>query len=158
MGNKQNMERFTNDRKAYWDQIKAELLGSEDSTQLRFRFLEMGQLFTHAFSFVQLNSSPDQLIQKTWNAKFDNDRFRKGIYNIDRLAVSERAIQLSSKETELLEKLLNEKPGLTHWNGIVLDGLYCHLETEHSTLNWNCNDEINETGLELIEFLRTKTD
>ena len=47
------MEKFTNNRTEYWNAIKSELLNfskSQENENLRFSYLEIGELLTHGFS------------------------------------------------------------------------------------------------------------
>jgi hypothetical protein len=150
------MENFSNNRTDYWNQIKLKLLDSKDYKDFRFRYLEMGQLLTHGLSITQVDSHRMKLILKIWKADFDNKRYDKGIYNLDRLATNEKIIELNSEEVKKIDGLLNKELKLTDREGIVLDGLYCQLETEKNKLVWNSNEEINRNLIELVELLRSK--
>jgi hypothetical protein len=152
------MERFSNSRTEYWNQIIEELSAKEniDSEDLRFQYVELGQLLTHGFSITQLEGNKRNLKLAIWNAKFDNKRFDKGIYNLDRLAITNHEIELDQDELNILEEMLNSDLGLTDWEGITLDGLFCRLESGEKKIEWNCNQEINGDLLILTEFLRNK--
>lgn len=150
------MEKFSNSRTEYWDRIKSELLEAPDSEKFRFRYLQIGQLLSHGFSIFQLEGNPLQLILKIWKAEFDNQRFKKGIYNLDRLAIIQGSIDLSLEEARRIEELLDAELKLSDCGGFVLDGLLCELDLENKKLVWNCNVEINDHLLNLVEFLRHK--
>ncbi|PHN02026.1 hypothetical protein [Flavilitoribacter nigricans] len=152
------MERFSNSRTAYWDQIIHELSGprSESFGELRFRYTELGQLLTHAFSISQFDPDRSKLILLSWNAAYDNARFDKGIYNLDRLSIKRREIKLEAKEMDLLTGHLEAEFALTGWDGITLDGLFCRLEFGDKKIEWNSDHEINENLCKLIDFFRNK--
>jgi len=150
------MEKFSNERTNYWNEIKRELLGSYDFEDFRFRYLEMGQLLSYGFSITQPANNSKTLILSVWDAEFDNERFDKGIFNLDRLAISNKTIKLNLVEIEKVKELLGKDLNLIDWGGIVLDGLHCQLELENKKLDWNCNEEINVNLTEFIELLRNK--
>lgn len=150
------MEKFSNDRISYWNQIKAELLASSNAEEFQFRYLEMGQLFTHAFSVVQYKRNWNQLILKIWNAEYDNKRFDKGIFNLDRLAIIKKEIKLNKQELEHVNDFMLKELKCTNSKNLVLDGLFCQLELKSKKLNWNSNQEVNNNLFEFIEILRHK--
>ncbi|UII20922.1 hypothetical protein [Fulvivirga ligni] len=152
------MEKFSNSRTEYWNQIIEELSNRKDikSQRLRFQYIELGQLLTHAFSITQFEGKTSSLKLAIWNAEFDNKRFDKGIYNLDRLAVTNHDIALNPVELNKLEGLLKLDLELTNWGGITLDGLFCQFELGDKKLEWNSNQEINNNLISLIEFLRSK--
>ncbi|WP_299680407.1 hypothetical protein [uncultured Dokdonia sp.] len=150
------MEKFSNNRDHYWDQIKIELLEINDFENFRFQYLEMGQLFSHGFSITQIEKNSKELILKIWNAEYDNKRFDKEIFNLSRLAITDSKIELNVQESETINKLLNTELSLTNYKGIVLDGLFCQLEFDNKKMNWNINEEINDDLTQLVKFLRSK--
>ena len=150
------MEKFSNKREDYWEQIKKELTNSNDSQDFQFQYLEMGQLLSHGFSVTQTKKNPEELILRIWNAEYDNKRFDKGIFNLDRLAITEKKVKLILQESETINRLLNSELELTNWGGIVLDGLFCQFEIDDRKLIWNINEEINNNLIILVELLRNK--
>lgn len=150
------MEKFSNNREEYWNQVKKELTETTSSGKFRFHYIEIGQLLTHGFSVTLTEKNPNELSLRIWNAKYDNGRFDKGIFNLDRLAITKNKIELSSQESEKINELLDSELELTKWEGIVLDGLYCQFETIGKKLNWNTNVEINDNLTELVELFRNK--
>ncbi len=153
---KQQMEKFSNHREDCWNQIKMELLDTNDSGDFRFQYLEIGQLLSHGFSVTLTEKNPRALALKIWNAEYDNKRFDKGIFNLHRLAISDRKVDLNTQELETINRLLDSELKLTNWGGMVLDGLFCQFETNSRKLNWNINKEINDDLTELVELLRKK--
>lgn len=150
------MEKFSNNREDYWKQIKKELIATNDSIDFVFRYLEIGQLLSHGFSAVLTEKNPRELVLKIWNAEYDNKRFDKGVFNLDRLAITDRKVELNSKEIQTINKLLDSKLELTNRAGIVLDGLLCQFEINGRKLDWNVNEEINNNLTQLAELLRNK--
>lgn len=147
------MERFSNSREAYWDQIKSELCSDNFETCV-FRYLEMGQLLQHGYSISQLQKSTDTLIIRYWKAAYDAERFDKGIYNLDRLAIEKKEVKLTQPEVFFIQASLKEKFDLTNWGGIVLDGYYRLLETDDQEVIWNIESEINEPLIAFTRFLQ----
>lgn len=150
------MENFSNNREDYWNQIKKELLDTKDAKDFRFQYLEMGQLLSHGFSVTMTKKSPQQLILKIWNAEFDNNRFNKGIFNLDRLAITDCKIELNLQEVKTINVLLNKKLGLTNRGGMVLDGVLCQFEVDGEKIQWTANEEINDDLARLVKLLRNK--
>ena len=150
------MEKFSNNREDYWNQIKKELLDTNDSEEFRFQYLEIGQLLSHGFSVTLNEKNPSELELKIWNAEYDNKRFDKGIFNLDRLAIASKKVKLNSQESETINRLLGAELELTNWGGIVLDGLFCQFEINGRKLDWNTNEEINNDLTELVELIRNK--
>ena len=150
------METFSNNREEYWNQIKKELSETNDLGNFQLQYIEIGQLLSHGFSITLTEQTPQKLTLKTWNAEYDNNRFDKGIFNLDRLAITERKIELNSQELDSINRLLHSNLERTNKAGVILDGLWCQLKTNDILLNWNTNDEINEGLTELIELLRNK--
>ena len=153
------MERFTNCRTEYWNAIKTELLNfseyERDQSQL-FTYLEMGQLLTHGFAVQQTSKNINDLKLRVWDSAFDNKRFNLGIYNLDRLAVTEKTICLNSMDTHKIKRWLAQRPELINWNGIIVDGLFCQLEIKDEKIEWNINAQINSDLVKFVEFLRVK--
>ena len=151
------MEKFSNNRKEYWNQVKKELKGSIQSDDFRFQYVEIGQLLTHGFSVTLTKKNPQELDLKIWDAEYDNTRYDKGIFNLNRIAITEKKVELNSRELDTIKRLLNSSLELNNSDGIVLDGLFCQFEIKDIKLNWNANEEINKNLNELVKFLRNKS-
>ena len=152
------MERLTSDRDSYLKEVikeltEIDLLKNEES---RFTFCEVGQLFTHGYSVSLIFGEKEYLKIKLWNADYDNDRFKLGIFNLDRLAVTERNFYLSESELNKVNGILEQELDTKDYAGIVLDGLFCQLNMENKTLMWNIDAEMNENLNNLISILRKK--
>lgn len=152
------MERLTTDSQKYFNEVKKELtdIDVKQNQILKFTFCEIGQLLSHGYSVSYLKGEFDILKIKKWNAEFDNKRFNLNIYNLDRLAVIENNIELTTYDIEKIEKILESKLELKKINKIILDGLFCEFKIEKHSLNWNINEEMNSELSNLVEFLRNK--
>ncbi|MEO0900354.1 MAG: hypothetical protein AAFY71_28350 [Bacteroidota bacterium] len=150
------MEKFSNNREDYWNQIRKELLDTNNSEEFRFQYLEIGQLLSHGFSVTLNEKNPSDLELKIWHAEYDNKRFDKGIFNLDRLAIAVKKVKLNSQEIGTINRLLDAELELTNWGGNVLDGLFCQFEINGRKLDWNTNEEINNDLTELVELIRNK--
>ena len=153
---KKLMERLSNSREEYWSQIKKELSGTNDSGGFRFQYIEIGQLLSHGFSVTLTDKQPQVLVVRTWNATYDNGRFDQGIFNLDRLAITNRTVPLSLQESDTVNRLLNTEIELKNRVGVVLDGLFCQLEHNGRKLDWNTDEEMNDNLTELVELVRNK--
>lgn len=150
------MEIFSNSSTDYWKQIIKELTCDSNVESQNFQYLEVEQLLTYGFSVILPKLNPHVLHIKVWNAEYDNNRFRNGIFNLSRLAISDRKINLNDKESQTIQLLIESALDLKESKGIVLDGLFCQLEINDKTLRWNTNTEMNDNLNKLVVFLRGK--
>ena len=155
------MEKFTNNRDDYLNQIKTELLKYDLTENWKeiFIYAEIPFFLRYAFSYnwsVNSNSSKYRLKRKEWNAEYDHSRFNKGIYNLDRLAIVETEIQVNPEDQRFLASIEWNKVGTTKFEGIVLDGLVCELKIkkQKKSLNWNIDDEMNKELADLVKLIR----
>ncbi|WP_420574871.1 hypothetical protein [Kordia sp.] len=152
------MERFSNNRDEFFNQVKIELstIKSPKGIFTRFIYLEIPYFMRYGFSISGFEESTSELLVKSWDAEYDWKRFKIGVFNLDRLAIHEHTIVLNQAEINELNILLTKELGLVEWKGITLDGFYCQLTTKATKLNWNTNYEINANMIALIDFLRGK--
>lgn len=150
------MERLTTDSAKYFNEIKKELtdVQIESNQTLHFTFCEISQLLGHGFSVSLISGEKDYLKIKTWNAVFDNTRFNLNIYNLDRLAVTEKVIDLNTTDCLRIRKLIQHKLEVKKTDGITLDGLYCQFKTNEYCLNWNTDNEMDTELHKLVKLLR----
>ncbi|CAL2055548.1 hypothetical protein [Tenacibaculum sp. 190524A05c] len=152
------MERLTTDRDSYLKEVIKELTQIDllKNEANRFTFCEVGQLFNHGYSVSLIFGEKEYLKIKIWNAAYDNDRFKLGIFNLDRLAVTEKIFNLSESELNKIYGILERELETKDYGGIVLDGLFCQLNIDKKTLMWNIDEEMNENLDNLISILRKK--
>jgi hypothetical protein len=105
------MERLITDSAKYFNEIKKELtdVQIESNQTLHFTFCEISQLLGHGFSVSLFIGEKDYLKIKTWNAVFDNTRFNLNIYNLDRLAITEKIIDPNTTDCLRIRKLIQHK-------------------------------------------------
>ncbi|AXG69748.1 hypothetical protein KORDIASMS9_01975 [Kordia sp. SMS9] len=152
------MERFTNDRDEFFNQVKIELstITSPKGISGRFTYLEIPYFMRYGFSVSGFEENASELLVKSWDAEYDWNRFKTGVFNLDRLAIHEHTIVLSQAEVNTLNVLLAKELCLVECKGITLDGYYCQYSTNAEKLNWNTNYELNGNMTALIDFLRGK--
>ena len=157
------MERFTNDKIRFLNQIKVELFDFEDSANwiTEFEYIEMPYFLNYAFSVnYSVNHAKNEfrLIQKNWNSEYDNSRFKLGIFNIDRLAISKEIIKTSKEENAKFNSIDKRKLETIDYEGIVLDGLICELKVPQieKHLTWNVDKEMNDELSILVNQIRSK--
>jgi len=152
------MERFTNNRAEFFNQVKVELstIKSPKGISTRFTYLEIPHFMRYGFSVSGFEKNTTELLVKSWDAEYDWNRFKTGVFNLDRLAIHEYVVVLSQDEINQLNVLLAKELSLVEWRGITLDGFYCQFTTKEEKLKWNTNYEINEDMNALIDFLRRK--
>lgn len=150
------MERLTTDSIKYFNEIKKELtdVQIESDQTLHFTFCEIGQLLNYGFSVSLISGEKNYLKVKTWNAVFDNTRFNLNIYNLDRLAITEKVIDLNTRDYLRIHELIQHKLEVKKIDGIILDGLYCQFKTNKYCLNWNIDNQMESKLCELIKSLR----
>ncbi len=153
------MERFTNNRDKFLNQIKLELLEYENEEDWKeiFSYVELPYFLRYAWSYnLSINSktSKYKLTRKEWNAEYDLNRFKNGVYNLDRLAIKEKEIALSSTDTNYFHSINWNTISIVKFEGIILDGLICELRiaNEKKSINWNSDSEMN---LELSRLIYT---
>lgn len=158
------MERITNDRDKFIEEIKRELFDykrTENWTTL-FEYVEMPFFLRYAYSVnfaVNKSHTKYSFLQKTWNAAYDLSRFNLGVFNIDRLAVTEAVIDINMEEQIKFSSIINkEKLATIEFKGIILDGLICELKmpTTQQHLKWNIDEEMNEPLSDLVNGIRIK--
>ncbi|MDI9310077.1 MAG: hypothetical protein QM535_07670 [Limnohabitans sp.] len=150
------MERFTTNNDKYFEQIKKELteIPLPKSQSLIFTYCEIGQLLSYGFSVSLIKDEKHFLKIKRWNAAFDNQRFNLKIFNLDRLAVAEKNVELTNAELFRIEKLIEDKLELKKNQAVVLDGLFCQFKTKDCCLNWNTDEEMATALFKVVTFLR----
>ncbi|WP_298426558.1 hypothetical protein [uncultured Kordia sp.] len=154
------MERFTNNKDEFFNQIKTELstVKSPKGISPRFTYLEIPHFMTYGLSVSSFEKNATELFVKIWDADYDWNRFKTGVFNLDRLAIREHTIVLSQTESNQLNVLLAKKLDLVEFKGIMLDGFYCQFATKEKKINWNSDFEINNNLIKLVNFLKNKID
>ena len=152
------MERISRDTIALFNELKKELsrIDLEQNENLRFTYCEIGQLLTHAYSVSLTTSDKKFLKLKNWNTKFYREGFENGFFNLDRLAITEKKIEITDLEFSNFQELMNKDLNKNTLSGIILDGLFCQFKIGEKTLKWNIDKEMNENLSELISLLRKK--
>ncbi|WP_299890921.1 hypothetical protein [uncultured Lacinutrix sp.] len=152
------MERLTTNRDSYFKEVIKELteIDLSNNEESKFVFCEIGQLLTHGFSVSLILGEKEYLRMKIWNSHYDNERFKLRIFNLDRLAVTERDLDLSEFELNEVNGILEQELDTKKYAGIVLDGLFCQLKIGNKTLEWNIDEEMNKNLNSLITILRKK--
>ena len=155
---KLKMERLTTNRDSYFKEVIKELTEVDilENEWSKFTFCEVGQLLTHGYSVSLISGKKQYLKIKIWNSDYDNERFKLGVFNIDRLAVTERNFELSAFELNEVNGILEKDLDTKDYGGIVLDGLFCQLKIRNKTLEWNIDEEMNNNLNNLISILRKK--
>ncbi len=155
------MEKLTNNRDEFLNQIKVELLGYESEGDWKeiFTYAEIPFFLRYAFSYnwsINIKTSKYRLKRKEWNAEYDHLRFNKGIYNLDRLAIKEKELLIDMEAENYLHSINWGNINTIEFKGIVLDGLMCELRIHkiEKSFNWNIDEEMNEDLTKLISVIR----
>lgn len=151
------MERLTTNTSEYHKAVIDELSHIEltDNQKRIFTFCEVGQLWTHGFSVSLIAGEKEYLKLKKWNSESDANRFPLKIFNLNRIAVSEKNVDISMEMIQKIRDMLDCELNTEAYAGIVLDGLYCALTTDVKNLRWNIDEEMNESLNNLISTLRS---
>ena len=151
------MERFTNNPEQLRQQLLIELFDyvKTENTHAIFTYGELSALFLYGYSlhgYLEIDSQEIKWKEKVWKADYDFQRFRQGIFNIDRLAVVEkdsaRAVDLTGIPWGRLATQTID--------GIILDGAHCELRIlqPKQTLIWNVDEEMNNELASFIKLVR----
>lgn len=153
------MERLTNNRDKFLNQIKSELLEYENKEEWKeiFSYVELPFFLSYAWSYnwsINLKTLKYRLKRKEWNADYDLSRFNNGIYNLDRLAITEKEILINSTDENYFRTIDWNTINKVKFDGIVLDGLICELiiSNNQKLLKWNSDSEMNQ---DLNRFIYT---
>jgi hypothetical protein len=94
---------------------------------------------------------------KYWNADYDSKRYKYGIYNLDRLAITCTNAKIPNIYLEFLGSINYHNFEIIKRNSIILDGLTCELQIMESykTLKWNLDREMNSDLEKFINKLRS---
>jgi hypothetical protein len=152
------MERISRDTIVLFNELKKELADFEleQKEKLKFTYCEIGQLLTHAFSVSLTTLDKHFLRIKNWNTEFYKEGFELGFFNLDRIAITEKKIELTDSEFSKIQEIIEKDLSKIKINGITLDGLFCQLKIDNSLIQWNTNEEMNENLSELVFILRKK--
>lgn len=159
------MERFTNKYTRFLEEVKQELVAydTEAGERIIVRYLEMPWIAGDWASFFVLgnDSGISKVVHKRWNREYDRDRFDKGIFNLDRIAIMKERLELSPGQVADLGEWLYRivrVPELSD-GGIVLDGIESIFFIDHGSIRgecrWNTGPDKVDSFAPLIAYLKT---
>lgn len=153
------MEKFTNDSILYFEKIVSELedFKSDENWKIQFQYVEVPYFLNYGFSFCFLkNKNDSKLIYKKWNAELDAEKFQLRIYNLDRLAIVQKELNINPKDILFFNSIDLVKVNIIERNEIVLDGNFCKMTIpkNNQILEWNINEEMSSELKKLIYKLR----
>jgi hypothetical protein len=161
------MERMSNTYLDVLNEVKKELYSFDfrSGQHCAVKYMELpsfpgGQI---CFCFVEdkLQNSYE-LIEKTWDSEYDMKRFSAGVYNLDRLCIRARAIQLSrEKQAEfqnIIQQIISVPESLERKDYILLDGTEHELQISTDKIEkhykWKLATEDIVHFERLIEFVK----
>lgn len=162
------MEKFSNEYADLHKELKVELSSLElnEGEQYIVKYSEIpwfphGQFaiflvenkFTHHY----------KLIEKTWDSEYDRERFSTGVFNLDRLCIRTRDIQIpfdKQKECQDLIQSLSFIPETLESQGyIILDGIEYELAINTNSISkkykWKKATDDIKYFESLISFMKT---
>ena len=148
------MEKLSTNKEAFINRLKEELL--DYTHPVIFTYYEIGQLLTHAYSISYSKINGSVLRGKVWNAAYDNSRFNLGIFNLDRIAITQHDIEMTPSEREEIAYLSTLHHGINASKGVILDGLSCGIEIDDSHLKWNVDASMSNDLTKLVRLIRKK--
>ncbi len=153
------MENFTNDNIEFFNQIIRELNHFEYDQEwdIQFQYVEIPYLISYGFSFCFLKKGKEtKFLQRTWDSKYDRERFNLGVFNLDRLAVTQKEIHFSEEDKNFFDSINLSKLNTVENKGIVIDGLFCQMKiTKHEKkFDWNIDEEMNSELEKVISKIR----
>ena len=104
------MERISRDTIALFNELKKELtkLDLAENEKIKFTYCQISQLLNHAFSISLTTYDKSLLRIKHWNTKFYRKGFENGWFNLDRIAINEKIIEVSDLEFSKIQEFLNK--------------------------------------------------
>ncbi|GAB5398907.1 MAG: hypothetical protein Aureis2KO_04920 [Aureisphaera sp.] len=152
------MERITRDTVALFNELKKELTGLDvaENETIAFTYCQISQLWHHAFSVSLTIGNQNVWRIKNWNTNFYRKGFENGWFNLDRIAINEKKIEISDPEFSKIQALLDKDLSKNKVSGFILDGLFCQLKIGNKILEWNIDREMNENLTNLTSLLRDK--
>ena len=147
------MENFTNNTTVYFQAIEHELLKDNYTKMPILKYCEIEQRLQYGFSIAFYNVEYPYLLVKIWNASYDNKRFNLGIFNIDRLAITENKIELTPEKSKYLMNFSALNLEKEYLQNAVLDGRKCRLSLFGEFIIWNTKDEISDAANRFISDL-----
>ena len=153
------MEQFTNDNIKFFDQIILELhdFDYDENWGIQFQYVEVPYLLRYGFSFCFLiNGKESKFLQRTWNSKYDRERFNLGVFNLDRLAVTQKDIHFNEDEKIFFNSINLSTLNTVEYKGIVIDGLFCEMKIpkHEKKFEWNIDKEMNTELENVISKIR----
>jgi hypothetical protein len=153
------MEQFTNDNIKFFDQIIKELqdYDYDENWEIQFQYAEVPYLLRYGFSFCFLkNGKETKFLQRTWNSEYDRERFNLGVFNLDRLAVTQKDIHFNEDEKIFFNSINLSTLNTVEYKGIVIDGLFCEMKIpkHEKKFEWNIDKEMNSELEKVISKIR----
>lgn len=160
------MERLTNKYQLLINEVKKELqtfeIAAAENCMVSYTQIPWfpgGQLSL----FLIKNSSTKNytLVEKTWDQEYDLDRFSSRVYNLDRLCIKTKTIELSDNQQHLFESVVNDISNfpetLESEAGIMLDGIDYEmtiaLNGVHKNYKWKLPTKDMEVFTPLINLM-----
>ncbi|MGD1847832.1 MAG: hypothetical protein ACFB10_20760 [Salibacteraceae bacterium] len=156
----QDLRMHITDSLSYYNHLRRRLLQSKSADtekQLAFRYLEMGSLFSHAYSIYGLQNLPNRLQLRVWHPSWENDSFPPRDYDLDRIWISDHPVMLSPEQSILIHKLQRMPLEQVETQSAVLDGTQFEFHQEGTTVKWHLEEEITPALQKLTQFLRVLT-
>lgn len=98
-----------------------------------------------------------KLIEKTWDSEYDSGRFSTGVFNLDRLCIREREIQMTidnQKECQdIIHNLLFFPKKIERQDYILLDGVEYELQITTNSVKKNYKWKIASDDIKYFERL-----
>jgi hypothetical protein len=154
-------ERFTNNYYEFLEEIKIELTSApsiDKETHPVVVFLQFSALSIDRFAIHYLKGQPNRIILKKWNSQYDNERFRLGVYNLDRIAIHESIVELTEFQARELDTLLTYEHSTKEFGGIILDGyrfqLTINRNSKIKSFEWIDESQLSNATNEMVGILK----
>jgi hypothetical protein len=162
------MERFSNSYGDLHKELRIELssLDLKVSEKCVVKYSEMPWFPGGQFSITLVEdnfTNTYRLIEKTWDHEFDLTRFSTGVFNLDRLCIRTRELQLPVQRQKEFQNLIQKIPfvpeTLERTGYIILDGIEYELLITTDSIdrhyNWRLASDDIHYFEQLITFLQT---
>lgn len=152
-------ERLTNRWYDILEELEKEMTVADENSEGTTMLVYVEIKMVDYLSIHYIKGEKNKLVVRIWNREYDMNRFSNGVYNLDRLAVTENIIALTPEHAARIDQLSASKPEIIPWSGIVLDGLSFRIINHRFDPPFYYsgvpNDNIDQQTLDLILLLRS---
>lgn len=152
------MERFTNNFQEVLNQLKKEFFDFKNiNPEIEIlTFLEYPKHPIHYGISFYIKNDKLKCLFRYWDSAYDNNRFKSGVFNIDRLAISEQMLEINDTFVQAFNKIDFDALNTIETEGISIGGWHVEINIVklNKCLDWNFDQQMNPSLRELVQLIR----